>query len=84
VKAGDIEKLSKQRLYLPNSIMDMVWMTQNFLAVISLCFGKTSLSATFLKDWADHMCENRLIYTSLQPSNNSFFAKVLFAIDNAL
>jgi hypothetical protein len=84
VKSGDIEKLSKQRLYLPTSLMDMVWMTQNFLAVISLCFGPHSLSATFLKEWADHMYENRLMYTSLQASDPSFFAKVLFAIDNAL
>jgi hypothetical protein len=84
VKAGDKEKLSKQKLYLPNSIMDLVWMTQNFLAVISLCFGKSSLSASFLKDWADHMYENRLIYTSLQASDPSFFTKVLFAIDNSL
>jgi hypothetical protein len=84
IKSGDIEKLSKQRLYLPTSLMDMVWMTQNFLAVISLCFGSHSLSATFLKDWADHMYENRLMYSSLQASDPSFFAKVLFAIDNAL
>ncbi len=84
VKSGDIEKLSKQKLYLPPSLMDMVWMTQNLLAVISLCFGNKSLSATFLQDWADHMYENRLMYTSLQASDNSFFAKVLFAVDNAL
>jgi hypothetical protein len=36
VKLDDIEKLSKQRLHLPNSVMDMVWMTQNVFAVISL------------------------------------------------
>jgi hypothetical protein len=84
VKAGDIEKLSKQRLHLSSSVMDMVWMTQNFLAVIALCFGPQSLSATFLKDWADHMYKNRLMYSSLQASDPSFFCKVLFAIDNAL
>jgi hypothetical protein len=84
VKAGDIEKLTKQRLYLPTTVMDMVWMMQNFLCIISLCFGKHSLSATFLKDWADHMYENQLIYASLQASDPSFFAKVIFAIDNAL
>jgi hypothetical protein len=38
VKATDIEKLSKQKMYLPTSIMDLVWMVQNFHAVISLCF----------------------------------------------
>jgi hypothetical protein len=85
IKSGDIDKLSKQKLYLPTSLMDMVWMTQNFLAVIiSLCFGQSSLSATFIKGWADHMYENRLMYTSLQASDPSFFTKVLFAIDNAL
>jgi hypothetical protein len=64
--------------------MDMVWMTQNLLAVISLCFGSKSLSATFLKDWEDHMYENRLMYSSLHASDPAFFTKVLFAIDNAL
>jgi hypothetical protein len=84
VKIGDIDKLSKQNLYLPSLIMDMVWMTQNFISVISLCFGKKSLSASFLRDWVNHMYENRLIYTSLQASDPSFFTKVLFTIDNAL
>jgi hypothetical protein len=40
VKIRDIEKLSKQPLYIPTSVMDMVWMTQNLSATISLCFGK--------------------------------------------
>jgi hypothetical protein len=84
VKSGDIENRSKQKLYLPTSLMDMVWMTQNILTVISLCFMKTSLSATFLKDWANHVYENRLVYSSLQALDPSFFMKVLFAIDNAL
>jgi hypothetical protein len=39
VKATDIEKLSKQKMHLPTSVMDLVWMVQNFHAVISLCFG---------------------------------------------
>jgi hypothetical protein len=64
--------------------MDLVWMTQNFCSVIALCFGSASLSATYLKNWADHMYENRLMYTSLQASNPFFFARVLFAIDNTL
>jgi len=76
--------LTKQKLYLPNSVMDMVWMTQNFQSVISLCFGKHSLLATFHKEWANHMYENSLIYSSLYATNSSFFAKVLFSIDNAL
>jgi hypothetical protein len=73
VKSADIDKLAKQKIYLPTSIMDLIWMTQNFLAVISLCFGQQSLSATFLKDWADHMYENRLMYSSLQASDPTFF-----------
>jgi len=84
VQIGDIDKLTKQKLYLPNSVMDMVWMTQNFQSVISLCFGKHSLLATFHKEWANHMYENSLIYSSLYATNSSFFAKVLFSIDNAL
>ena len=55
VNISDIEKLSKQKLYIPNTLMDLVWMTQNFYAVIKLCFGDRSHSASFLKDWADHM-----------------------------
>jgi hypothetical protein len=83
VKAGDIEKLAKQKLHLPNTIRDMVWMTQNFY-VISLCFGKSAHSASFLKNWVYHMYKNHLMYMSLQASDPYFFAKVLFAIDNAL
>jgi hypothetical protein len=64
--------------------MDLVWMTQNFCSVIALCFGASSLSATFLNNWANHMYENRLMYTSLQASDPYFFARVLFTIDNAL
>jgi len=79
VKAGEIEKLSKQKLHLPNTIMDMIWMIHNLYAVISLCFGKTAHSASFLKDWSDHMCKKHLMYTCLHASDPYFFA-----IDNAL
>ncbi len=64
--------------------MDTIFMTQNFQTVISLCFGESSLSASFLLGWMNHMYENRLMYSSLQVSDPSFFAKVLFSIDNAL
>jgi hypothetical protein len=84
IKAEGIKKLSKQNLYLPPSIMDMVLMTKKLYAVISLCFGKEAHSSTFLKDWADHMYENRLMYTSIQAADPYFFTKVLFAIVNAL
>jgi hypothetical protein len=84
IKAEGIEKLSKQKLYLPSNIMDMVWMMQNFYAVISLCFGKEAHSSTFLKDWAYQMYKNRLMYTSIQAADPYFFAKVLFTIVNAL
>lgn len=50
VNISDIEKLSKQKLYIPNTLMDMVWMTQNFYTVVKLCFGDRSHSAQFLKD----------------------------------
>jgi hypothetical protein len=48
IKQGDIEKMTKQKLYLHTSVMDMVWMTQNFQATLALCFGPNSHSATFL------------------------------------
>jgi hypothetical protein len=84
VNVSDIEKLTKQKLYLPNNVMDLVWMTQNLHAVIKLCFGSSSHSAVFLKSWADHMYGNRIMYTTLFNSDPYFFGKVLYAIDNAL
>lgn len=84
VKPTDIEKLSKQKMYLPTTLMDLVWMTQNFQAVISLCFGPESHSSIFLKDWTNHIYDNRLIYSSIYASDPSFYAKILFTIDNAL
>jgi hypothetical protein len=35
VNASDIEKLAKQKMSLPTSLMDLVWQTQNLLAVVS-------------------------------------------------
>jgi hypothetical protein len=84
VKQTELEKLAKQKITIPTSLMDLVWMTQNLHAVVSLCFGPRSLSAKFLNNWATHMYKNRIIYTSLQGSDSSFYAKVLFTIDNAL
>jgi hypothetical protein len=40
VNQSDIEKLAKQKMSLPSSLM--VWTTQNFQAIISLCFGSDS------------------------------------------
>jgi hypothetical protein len=37
-----------------------------------------------LKDWANHMYANWLMYTSLQDSDTTFFTQVLFCIDRAL
>jgi hypothetical protein len=48
VKHGDLEKLSKQKFTIPTNIMEMVWMTQNFHSIVSLCFGPQSHSAIFL------------------------------------
>jgi hypothetical protein len=84
VNLSDIEKLAKQKLFIPNTLMDMVWMTQNLYTIIKLCFGQKSHSATFLKDWADHMYENRNMYMTQHTADPFFFAKVLFAIDKAL
>jgi hypothetical protein len=84
LKAGDLEKLSKQKLHLPSTVMDMVFMVQNFHAILSLCFGKSSHSASFLLGWCNHMFNNHFMYSSLQAADPQFFAKVLFAIDSAL
>lgn len=84
VKANDLEKLSKHKLYLLTSLMDVIFMTQNLYTVISLCFGQSSNSAYFLLSWANHMYENQLMYSSIQASDSSFFTKVLLSIDNAL
>jgi hypothetical protein len=84
VKQNNLEKLSKQKIQLPTTLMDLVWMRQNFHAVISLCFDPRSISAKFLNDWATHMYKNRLVNTSLQGSDSSFYAKVLFTIDNPI
>jgi hypothetical protein len=84
VKNTDIEKLTKQKLYIPNTPVGMVWMMQNLYAVILLCRGERSHSATFLSNCTTHMYNNRIFYTSLQASDHFFFDKVLFAIDSSL
>jgi len=84
VNLSEFEKLAKQKLYLPSTIMDMVWMTQNFHAVIKFCFGPKAHSTVFLRNWVDHMYENRNMYMTQHASDPYFFAKVLYAIDHAL
>lgn len=84
LNATDIEKLAKQKLSIPTSLIDLIWTTQNFHTVISLCFGESSHSASFLKTWANHMYDNRIIYANLQSSDPYFYAKVMFMIDRAL
>jgi hypothetical protein len=48
MKPGDFEKTSKQKFSIPDSIMDLVWLTQNFHAITSLYFGSMSHSGIFL------------------------------------
>jgi hypothetical protein len=84
VSASDIEKLAKQKITLPMSLMDLVWTTQNMHAVVSLCFGKNSHSASFLQGWVDHMYDNRILYSYMQSSDPQFFAKVMYKINSAL
>jgi len=84
IKHSDMDKISKEKFALLESIMDLVWMTQNYHAVIALCFGPKSHSAKFLQDWGNHMYNNRLMYKSLQARDNAFFTQVLFCIDRAL
>jgi hypothetical protein len=66
VNLSDIEKLAKQKLFIPNSVMELAH------------------SSVFLKGWADHMYENRIMYSTFQSADPYFFTKVLFAIDSAL
>ena len=75
IKQDDINKLPKQKLTFPQKIMEAIWMTQNFHAIISLCFGNKSHSALFLESWADHMYKHRLMYKSLQATDPSFFLR---------
>jgi hypothetical protein len=84
IKISDIDKISKEKFTFPESIMDLVWMTQNYHAVIALCFGPKSHSAEFLQDWGNHMYNNRLMYKSLQARDSTFFSQMLFCIDRAL
>ena len=84
VNTADIDKLTKQKMTIPTQLMDLVWTTQNFHSVISLCFGPKSHSALFLQEWIDHIYGNRLIYSSAQANDPYFFAKILFTMDNAL
>jgi len=55
IKHSDIEKKSKEKFSFPVSIVDLVWLTQNYHAVISLCFGPSSHSAKFLKMGRAHV-----------------------------
>jgi hypothetical protein len=84
VNTSDIEKLAKQKISLPTSLMDLVWTVQNFHAVISLCFGPSSHLASLLKSWADHIYDNRILYSNMQSSDQCFYAKIMFTIDRAL
>lgn len=84
VNTSDIEKLAKQKVSLPTTLMDLVWTIQNFLTILVLWFGPTSHSAFFLQGWVNHIYNNRLLYSSLQSSDPYFYAKVMFTMDNAL
>jgi hypothetical protein len=84
VNVSDIDKLAKQKISLLTSLMDLVWTVQNFHAVISLCFGKSSHSASFLQDWINYIYDNRFLYTSSQTSDPYFFARIMYTMDNAL
>jgi len=84
VNASDIDKLAKQKISLPTSLMDLVWTVQNFHTVILLCFRKSSHSASFLQDLINCIYDNRILYTSSQTSDPYFFARIMYTMDNAL
>jgi len=72
IKPIDIKNLSKQKMFLPTSIMDLVLMVQNFHVVITLFFGPQSHSSRCLKEWINHIYDNHLIYSSIYASNPQF------------
>lgn len=74
VKLGNVAKLSKQKFSFPELIMELIWLIQNLHTILSLCFGPSSHSAKFLKDWANHMYSKRLMYESVQASDTTFFS----------
>jgi len=84
VQQSDIDKLAKQKMVFLTCLMDLVWTTQNLLAIIKLFFGHKSSSAIFLSNWAAHMYKHRITYASLQGSDPAFYVKVLNTIDIAL
>lgn len=49
VNASDLEKLSKPKLSLPSTLMDLVWTTQNFHAIVSLCFYRNLTQQNFFR-----------------------------------
>jgi hypothetical protein len=49
IKQYDIDKIAKEKFSFPDSIMNLIWMTQNYHSVASLCFGPKSHSAKFLQ-----------------------------------
>jgi hypothetical protein len=56
IKQCDIDKIAKEKFSFPDSIMDLVWMTQNYHSVASLCFwSKVTLSQIFTRLGKSHV-----------------------------
>ncbi len=47
------------------SVRKFVWMTENFCAVFTFCFGKRFHSTTFLEGWANNMYQTHIMCTGL-------------------
>ncbi len=84
VERADISKLTKEKFEFPSSVINAIFMLQNFRAIIALCFGENSNSALCVKNWVSHMMKHRQMYHSCQESDHTFLSQVFFAIDRAL
>jgi len=47
VNISDIKKLIKQKLYIPNSLMDLVWMTRTFIQLLSSALVTAVIQLSF-------------------------------------
>ncbi len=84
VERSDLHKLTKEKYEFPTSVINAIFMLQNFGAILSLCFGTASQSAICIQGWIRHMMKHRPMYHSCHESDHTFLSQVFFSIDRAL
>ncbi len=72
VERVNISKLTKEKFEFPYSIINAIFILQNFWAIIALCFGEHSNSAICIKNWISHMMKRCQMYHSCQESDHTF------------